>query len=146
MSELNRAALFAKLNPVSYQALEAATAFCKLRGHAYVELVHWVHHLLHSEQSDWPLLARYFQLDEERLAKDIVVALDRLPRGASAISDLSGHIDMLVESAWVYASLKQHSTQIRSGHLLIAVLNHPTLAQVLYGVSAQFKRRDRGSG
>ena len=140
MSELNRAELFAKLNPLSYQALEAATAFCKLRGHSYVELVHWVHHLLHSEHSDWPLLVQHFKLDGQKLTADVLRSLERLPKGASAISDLSSHIDMLVESAWVYASLKLQATQLRSAHLLIALLNHATLAHVLYGISAEFKR------
>ena len=140
MSELNRAELFSKLNPTSYQALEAATAFCKLRSHAYVELVHWVYHLLHSSNSDWSLIAEKMGLDNEVLQADIVMSLDRLPKGASAISDLSSHIDAAAQGAWVYGSLKMNATQIRSGHVLIAVLTDASLRSVLYGISSQFKR------
>ena len=43
MSEISRAALFGKLNPIAYKAIEGATTFCKLRGNPYVELVHWLH-------------------------------------------------------------------------------------------------------
>ena len=46
MSEINRAALFGKLNPLAYRAIEGATVFCKLRGNPYVELVHWLHQIL----------------------------------------------------------------------------------------------------
>ena len=46
MSDISRAALFGKLDPLLYQSIEAATVFCKLRGNPYVELVHWLHPLL----------------------------------------------------------------------------------------------------
>ena len=38
MAEISRAALFGKLNPLAYKAIEGATVFCKLRGNPYVEL------------------------------------------------------------------------------------------------------------
>ena len=40
MAEISRNALFGKLNPVTYHAIESANVFCKLRGNPYVELVH----------------------------------------------------------------------------------------------------------
>ena len=46
MSEISRAALFGKLNPLAYKAIEGATVFCKLRGNPYVELVHWLQQIL----------------------------------------------------------------------------------------------------
>ena len=42
MSEISRAALFGKLHPTAYQAIEGAFVFCKLRGNPYVELEHWL--------------------------------------------------------------------------------------------------------
>lgn len=81
MSEFNRAELFARLNPLSYQALEGATAFCKLRGHPYVELVHWVYQLINTTQSDWQVLLQQAEVDEVALEQDILRALDRLPKG-----------------------------------------------------------------
>ena len=44
--EISRVALFGKLNPLAYKAIEGATVFCKLRGNPYVELVHWFHQIL----------------------------------------------------------------------------------------------------
>ena len=89
MSEISRSALFGKLNSLAYKAIEGATVFCKLRGNPYVELVHWVQQILQAQDSDLHRIVRHFEIDASRLAKDITEALDRLPRGATSISDLS---------------------------------------------------------
>ncbi|MGD8165503.1 type VI secretion system ATPase TssH [Pantoea sp. FN0307] len=140
MSEISRAVLFGKLDTLLFTSLESATAFCKLRGNPYVELVHWLHQLMQHQDGDLQQLIRYFSLDEEALTRDIVAALDRLPRGASAVSDLSEHIDSAVERAWVYGSLKFGVTRIRGGHLLIGMLKTFNLANVLKSISPQFSR------
>lgn len=140
MSEISRAVLFGKLDKLLFTSLESATAFCKLRGNPYVELVHWLHQLMQQQEGDLQQLIRYFSLDEEALTRDIVAALDRLPRGASAVSDLSEHIDSAVERAWVYGSLKFGVQQIRGGHLLIGLLKTFNLANLLKSISPQFGR------
>ncbi|GLR08549.1 type VI secretion system ATPase TssH [Mixta theicola] len=140
MSEISRAVLFGKLDTLLFTSLESATAFCKLRGNPYVELVHWLHQLMQHQDGDLQQLIRHFSLDEEALTRDIVAALDRLPRGASAVSDLSEHIDSAVERAWVYGSLKFGVTRIRGGHLLIGMLKTFNLANVLKSISPQFSR------
>ncbi|CDG21501.1 putative ClpA/B-type chaperone (Putative ATPase with chaperone activity; probable component of SST VI cluster) [Xenorhabdus poinarii G6] len=140
MSEISRSVLFGKLNRTLFTALESATTFCKLRGNPYVELIHWLHQLMQQQNSDLQQLIRHFSLDEATLTKDIVIALDRLPRGASAISDLSEHIDNAVERAWVYGSLKFGVNEIRSAHLLIGILKTFHLRHVLQSISSQFDR------
>ena len=89
MSEISRSALFGKLNSLAYKAIEGATVFCKLRGNPYVELVHWLQQILQTPDSDLHRIIKRFELDPSRLAKDVTEALDRLPRGATSISDLS---------------------------------------------------------
>ncbi|PWD65363.1 type VI secretion system ATPase TssH [Pectobacterium parmentieri] len=138
MSEISRAVLFGKLDTLLFTSLESATAFCKLRGNPYVELVHWLHQLMQQQEGDLQRVISHFSLDENALTRDIVAALDRLPRGASAVSDLAEHIDSAVERAWVYASLKYGATRIRGGHLLIGMLKTFNLANVLKGISSQF--------
>ncbi|CAI2422111.1 protein disaggregation chaperone [Serratia ficaria] len=140
MSEISRSVLFGKLDSLLFTSLESATAFCKLRGNPYVELAHWLHQLMQSPDGDLQQVIRHFALDEAQLARDIVEALDRLPRGASAISDLSEHIDSAVERAWVYGSLKFGASRIRGGHLLIGILKTYSLRHLLKAISAQFDR------
>ncbi|MBE8595152.1 type VI secretion system ATPase TssH [Xenorhabdus sp. BG5] len=138
MSEISRSVLFGKLNRILFTSLESATTFCKLRGNPYVELVHWLHQLMQQQNSDLQQIIRHFSLDESALTKDIVTALDRLPRGASAISDLAEHIDNAVERAWVYGSLKFGVNEIRSAHLLIGILKTFNLRNTLKSISPQF--------
>jgi len=71
MTEISRSSLFGKLNSVAYKAIEGATVFCKLRGNPYVELVHWIQQILQTPDSDLHRIARHFELDSSRLAKDV---------------------------------------------------------------------------
>jgi type VI secretion system protein VasG len=140
MTTISRATLFGKLNPFAYKAIEGATVFCKLRGNPYVELVHWLQQILQAQDSDLHRIIRHFEIDGSKLAGDFVAALDRLPRGATAISDFSPHIEESVERGWVFATLLFGESQVRSGHLLYGILNTTTLRNALYGISRQFER------
>jgi type VI secretion system protein VasG len=140
MSDISRAALFGKLNSLAYKAVEGATVFCKLRGNPYVELVHWLHQVLQLQISDVHCIVRAFDLDGARLARDLTVALDRLPRGATAISDLSPHLIDAVERAWSWATLKYQASQIRTAHVVLALLKTPTLRGLLGGISREFEK------
>ena len=139
MSEINRAALFGKLNPLAYRAIEGATVFCKLRGNPYVELVHWLHQILQNPDTDLHRIVRHFELDASRLSKDLTDALDRLPRGASSISDLSMHVENAVERGWVYATLMFGDAQVRTGYLMVGLVKTPSLRNVLLAISKQFE-------
>jgi type VI secretion system protein VasG len=139
MSEISRSALFGKLNSLAYKAIEGATVFCKLRGNPYVELVHWIQQILHTPDSDLHRIVRHFELDPSRLAKDVTDALDRLPRGATSISDLSAHVESAVERSWVYATLMFGESHVRTGHLVVGILKTPSLRNGLIGISRQFE-------
>jgi type VI secretion system protein VasG len=140
MGDISRVALFGKLNSLAYRAIESATVFCKLRGNPYVELVHWIHQILQQQNSDLHLIVRAFEIDSGRLAADLTAALDRLPRGASSISDLSAHIEDVTERAWVWATLKFGAAQIRTGYVLVAMLKTPGLKNALLAMSREFDK------
>ena len=140
MSEISRTALFGKLNPLLYKAIEGATVFCKLRGNPYVELVHWLHQILSTNDSDVHRIVRHFDVDASKLASDLTRALDKLPRGATAISDLSEHIEMAVERAWVYGTLKYQDSQVRSAYIMVGLVKTMGLRNILYGISKEFEK------
>jgi type VI secretion system protein VasG len=140
MGEISRVKLFGKLNSLCYKSIESATVFCKMRGNRYVELVHWLNQILQLQDSDIHHLIQHFDLNPSALAKDFTEALDRLPRGATSVSDLSAHVEEAVERAWVYATLLYGESQVRSAYLIIGALKTPELKNVLYGISAEFKR------
>ncbi|HEY4958451.1 MAG TPA: AAA family ATPase, partial [Caldimonas sp.] len=140
MSEISRSALFGKLNPLAYKAIESATVFCKLRGNPYVELQHWFAQILQLQDSDLHRIAKHYDLDASVLAADLQQALDRLPRGASSVTDLSSFVESTVERGWVYGSLLFGDDRVRTGYLLVGLLKTASLRQVLLGISKQFER------
>jgi type VI secretion system protein VasG len=138
VSEISRNALFGKLNSLLYQAIESATVFCKMRGNPYVELVHWLQQVLQLQDSDLRRIVDHFDIDVAHLASDFTNALDRLPRGATSVSDLSSHLEEAVERAWVYGSLMFSSSEVRSGYIMIGILKTRSLRSNLMGISKEF--------
>lgn len=140
MAEISRGAAFGKLNEVLYKGIESATTLCKLRGNPYVELVHWLNQLFQAQDTDLHHIIQGFKLNQSRIASDLIVSLDQLPRGATSISDFSSHIMEAIEQAWIYASLMYKSSAIRSGHLLIGLLKTVNLKNSLFAISNEFKK------
>jgi type VI secretion system protein VasG len=140
MTEISRAALFGKLNPLAYKAIESATVFCKMRGNPYVELVHWLNQILQNQDSDLHRIVRQFGLDPAGLARDFTDSLDRLPRGSRSISDLSADVEEAVERGWTYGTLMFGESQVRTGHLMVGLLKTRGLRNGLLGISRQFDK------
>ncbi|MES2089210.1 MAG: type VI secretion system ATPase TssH [Pseudomonadota bacterium] len=140
MGEINRVTLFGKLNSTGYKAVEGATVFCKLRGNPYVELEHWVAQIVQNPDSDWHRIIQHYGLDTSVLAKDITTALDRLPRGATSISDLSDNISNAIERGWVYGSLMFGDSAVRTGYILLGMLKTSFLRNALFAISRQFEK------
>ena len=140
MTEISRAALFGKLNPLAYRAIEGATVFCKLRGNPFVEMAHWLHQILQTPDSDLHRIVKHFELEPSRLAADLTAALDKLPRGATAISDFSPTIEEAIERAWVFATLMFGVNQVRTAHLVLAMLRTTAMRNALLAISRQWER------
>ncbi len=140
MAEISRTTSFGKLNALAYKAIEGATVFCKMRGNPFVELPHWLVQILNNPDSDLHRIIRHYDLDTAALAADLTQALDRLPRGASSISDISQFIDTAVERGWVYGSLMFGEHQVRTGHLIVGMLKTPSLRGALMSLSKQFDK------
>lgn len=140
MSNISRSVLFSKLNLTLYKALQTAFNYCRLRENSYVELAHWLHTLLQDDNNDLNLLVKQFNLDSNQLSKDVLTALERLPTGATSVVDFSEHIENAVEQAWTYTSLKFNDQQIRGIYLIYALLETSSLANVLFAISAEFKK------
>ncbi|MEX2545771.1 MAG: type VI secretion system ATPase TssH [Phycisphaeraceae bacterium] len=143
MPEISRLSMFSKLNSLAYKAAEAATVFCKMRGNAYVELVHWLHQVMQMQDSDLSRIITAFKLDHARLAADLTSALDRLPRGATSISDFSPHLEHAIKEGWLYGSLMFNSPAVRTGHVMVGLLSDGSLRGQLLAISPQFNKIKR---
>lgn len=140
MAEIRRGALFGKLNALAYRGIESATVFCKLRGNPNVELAHWIHQILQLQDSDLHRVVSHFDLNPSNLARDLTVALERLPRGSTTISDLSAEVEEAVERGWVLATLMFGEAQVRTGYLLVGMLRTRHLRHTLQTLSAEFAK------
>jgi type VI secretion system protein VasG len=139
MSNFSNEAVFGKLNKLAYRGIESATVFCKLRGNPEVELVHWIHQLLQLQDSDLHRILRHFECDPARVAEGVTQALDNLSRGATSV-DLSDTVCMAAERGWVYASLKFGEAQVRTGYLIVGILNTRELKNALLRISKEFEK------
>ena len=142
--DISRAALFGKLNPTLFKAIEGATVFCKLRGNPYVELVHWLHQIANLADSDLHRIARHFRMDMSALQNDMTAYMATLPNGASSISDFSHHIAESIERAWVFSTLYFNASMIRGAYLLAVLIRTAEYRAVLYGISAEFRKISLG--
>ncbi|NRE46072.1 type VI secretion system ATPase TssH [Burkholderia pseudomallei] len=132
--------LIAKLNPVCRKAAERAASHCFARGHYEVDLEHLFLALLDESTGDVPLVLRASGVDPHALRGDLERELERLKTGNTRTPVFSVHLSELFEQAWLIASLDSQIGRIRSGHLLLALLTGPDLAQFAQRMSSQFAR------
>ncbi|USX04023.1 type VI secretion system ATPase TssH [Paraburkholderia fungorum] len=121
--------LIAKLNPTCRQAALLAANNCLARGHYEVDLEHLLLALLEEPASDVTLVLRASRVDAHALRADVERELQRLKTGNTRTPVFSKHLIDLLEQAWLIASLDSRIGRIRSGHLLLALLTAPDLAQ-----------------
>jgi len=140
MAEISRAKLFGKLNRLNYKAMEAATIFCKMRTNTYVELEHWIHQLLQLQDSDLHHVVRHFEIDPGRLAADLTRSLNRLETGSSSVRNFSDQVSMSIERGWVVASLMFNNYNVRTSHILIAMLQTRALRDSFCAISREFQK------
>ncbi len=105
-----------------------------------MEFVHFLRKLAEVPNSDLSHIFTHFMVDGQRFSRDLEEALDRLPKGATAISDLSRDLEDSAERAWIFASLKYNSSSVRSGHLILAALSIHPLAEKLLQISGEFRK------
>ncbi|OJB34296.1 ClpV1 family T6SS ATPase [Burkholderia ubonensis] len=130
--------LITKLNPLCRQATQHAASACLARGHYEVDLEHLFLALLDEASGDLPLALRASRIDPHALRADLERELTRLKTGNTRTPVFSVHLIALFEQAWLIASLDSQLGRIRSGHLLLALLTAPDLAQFAQRMSAQF--------
>lgn len=139
MTNFTAEALFGKLNKLAHRSIESATNFCKLRGNPQVELVHWIHQILQLQDSDLRRILQHFACDASRVAEGLMDALEQLPRGARAI-DFSEDLGEATEKGWMFATLKFGDAQVRTGYLLVGILNTRQLKNTFSKISKEFEK------
>ena len=122
----NPAILLRRLNPYCARAMEGAASLCQTRTHAEILPEHWLLKLLEQGEGDLTVLARRYEWDMDALWQDLLAWLDNLPRSVRYRPQLSENIQMLMQEAWLLASLNGEE-HIRGIHLLMALTGKPKL-------------------
>ncbi|MBI2732223.1 MAG: type VI secretion system ATPase TssH [Aquabacterium sp.] len=136
----NLKTLISKLNDTTRQAAERAASLCMARGHYEVDLEHLMLALLEQPQSDLGVLCHRAGVPCTELQRDLETELSRFKTGNSRTPVFSSHLLVLLEHAWLIASLESHTARIRSAHLLLALLTEPSLSQLALRSSRLFAR------
>ena len=132
--------LISKLNDPCRRAAERAANLTLSRGHFEVDIEHLLLALLEQPKSDLSLLARRFDIAPTALLNDLERELTRFAKGNTRTPVFSARLPVLLEHAWLIASLDAATARIRSGHLLLALLTEPGLAQIAQRVSPLLSR------
>src|SRR5262245_59371408 len=115
MAVVNSRALVGKLNAVCEKTFKTAVELCTNRTNRSVEIEHWLFRLQEVLDADLTRIFRQYDVDSGRVQKELIAALDALPRGASRRdAQLSPELFDLIREAWVMASLEYGAGRIRS--------------------------------
>ena len=131
-------ALVGRLDPLCREALEAAAGLTLSRTQYNVEIEHWLLKLLEHDDGDIPVILKHFEIDAGKVSSDLNHALDRMQTGNGRAPALSPQLVKLVREAWLLASLEHETGQVRSGHLLLALLSDDELSLQAREASSQF--------
>nr|WP_276583613.1 type VI secretion system ATPase TssH [Pseudomonas sp. RIT-PI-S] len=123
--------LFAKLNDTARTATESAAALCLSEQHYDVEVEHLLLQLLERTDNDLPALLRYYEVVPERLQAQLVTALATFKKGNTRTPALSPQLTRMIEQAWLLASIEFGQARIRTGYLLLALLEDAQLHQLV---------------
>ncbi len=122
--------LISKLNDTCRQAAERAAGLCMARGNYEVDLEHLLLALLEQGNCDLHCILRRCAISPAGVERELSAEIDRFKTGNGRTPVFSAHLPRLFEQAWLIASLDARLPRIRSGHLLLALLTAPDLAQL----------------
>jgi type VI secretion system protein VasG len=140
MADISLETVTGKLNRVGYEAFIQALRHAKSAGNRHVELAHWLFHLLQKNDTDLSLTADRFKLDRGKLLSDIARVVDGFRKNETEMPGISNVVVDMLDRGWHYATLFFGETQIRSGHVLVAILKSNELKRALLNISQEFSK------
>src|SRR5574343_526191 len=132
--------LITKLNPACRRAAERAASLCMSHGHHEVDVEHLMLALLEQPDGDLTLLLRHQEVSAQSLRQDLQRELQALRAGNTRTPVFSARWQVLLEHAWLIASLDRSDARIRAAHLVLALLTEPSLAQMAHRASPCWSR------
>jgi type VI secretion system protein VasG len=139
---VDSSALIKTLNTTCVNALQAAAGLCLSRTNPTVEVEHWLAKLVEAPNTDVTRILRHFEVDTARLTRDLTKVMDQFRTGNQRTPTLSLRIDQLIRDAWVLASIQYRAAKVRSGVLLLALLDSEEQGRLAREASREFAKID----
>jgi len=123
--------LVGKLERPARHALERAAQACLRQTHFDVEVEHLLLELLDIEGGDFACVLPHYGLERDTLIAEMRAALEKFKRGNMRTPSFSANLVMLLQDALVQSTVVMQQPQVRSGALLLALLDNGTLCAQL---------------
>lgn len=129
--EIDIRTLLGKLNPETKRALEKAAELCVQQTHYNVDVEHLLFKLLENNAPDVALIFPEFGIKVDVILGQLQEAMDRFKRGNGRTPALSPHLAPLFQEAWLLSSMLLGEQQVRSGTIVLALLEVDSLRGAL---------------
>lgn len=140
MTEITIEKYAGKMNRAGYDAFLAGMRHARNERNRHVDLCHWLFHAVSNQNADISVTLRELGLDRGRVLRDLDQALAALDKNVTETPGISEYLSDTLNHAWTYATLFYGEAQIRTGHILTALLNDPHLRRQLVRQSAVFDK------
>ncbi len=123
--------LLSRLNPECKHAMEQAAQMCVRQTHYNVDVEHLLLTLLELDAPDLHAILAHFQIKPDTLIAQLQKSVDQFKRGNGRTPALSPNFSSLFQEAWLLSSMLLAEQQIRSGTLMLALLEVDSLRGLL---------------
>ncbi|TCK36206.1 type VI secretion system protein VasG [Paraburkholderia sp. BL8N3] len=137
--------LVAKLDRPARSALERAAQACLRQTHFDVEIEHLLLELIDIEGGDLACVLPHFSLERDALIAEIRAALEQFKRGNTRTPSFSAKLVMLLQDALVQSTIVMQEPLVRSGTLLLALLENDAICTQLSGSVPSILRVSRAA-
>ena len=142
--EIDIRTLLSKLNPECKQAMVKAAELCVKQTQFNVELEHLLFNLIDARASDISLILERFGIDEGAVTGQLQKSMDGFKRGNGRTPAMSPHFMPLFQEAWLLSSMLLGDQQVRSGTVLLAMLEVDSLRGMLIETAPELLKIPRG--
>lgn len=126
MVKLELKSLLRKLNPYCHAALENAAGLCMGRSHYEVTVDHMLLKLVESPDADIQMILRHFEIEPARVIGALQHNVEGLRAGNTGKPVFSPLLGKWFEEGWMAGSVALGEPVLRSGILLLALLENPS--------------------
>lgn len=120
--------------------LEAAAGLCVSRTHYDIEIEHVLLKALEAGNNDIAAISRHFQLDRARMIGSLQRALDGFKSGNARSPAFAPSVVKWLLEGWTVASIEFEVRKVRTGHLLLGLVQNEELARLVRDSAAELRR------